>query len=186
MYALTQSIKETVTPQPGTVPRPQKPLRSSSIRQEPLRFSRVIHVDIFYLGKVSLDMLHRELVPVSYHRSRLYEYILDQIPDIDSCAPAGRWLIALNTNRGQPTYFKMSKLSLATSGYHFFSLMIQGNAFRITYPLRVESTDHRWVPLILGPGMRRDDMTLMWRHCDDDNRVDDLHRLISKRDTFQF
>ena len=41
MYALTQSIKETVTPQPGTVPRPQKPLRSSSIRQEPLRFSRV-------------------------------------------------------------------------------------------------------------------------------------------------
>ena len=42
MYALTQSIKETVTPQPGTVPRPQKPLRSSSIRQEPLRFSRVL------------------------------------------------------------------------------------------------------------------------------------------------
>ena len=41
MYALTQSIKETVTPQPGTVPRPQKPLRSSSIRQEPLWFSRV-------------------------------------------------------------------------------------------------------------------------------------------------
>ena len=41
MYALTKSIKETVTPQPGTVPRPQKPLRSSSIRQEPLRFSRV-------------------------------------------------------------------------------------------------------------------------------------------------
>ena len=41
MYALTQSIKETVTSQPGTVPRPQKPLRSSSIRQEPLRFPRV-------------------------------------------------------------------------------------------------------------------------------------------------
>ena len=41
MYALTQSIKETVTLQPGTVPRPQKPLRSSSIGQEPLRFSRV-------------------------------------------------------------------------------------------------------------------------------------------------
>ena len=43
MHALTQSIKETVTPQPGTVPRPQKPLRSSSIRQEPLRFSRVTY-----------------------------------------------------------------------------------------------------------------------------------------------
>ena len=42
MSALTQSIKETVTPQPGTVPLPQKPLPSSSIRQEPLPFSRVI------------------------------------------------------------------------------------------------------------------------------------------------
>ena len=41
MYALTQSIKETDATQPGTVPRPQKPLHSSSIRQEPLRFSRV-------------------------------------------------------------------------------------------------------------------------------------------------
>ena len=41
VYALKQSIKETVTSQPWTLPRPQKPLRSSSIRQEPLRFSRV-------------------------------------------------------------------------------------------------------------------------------------------------
>ena len=71
MYALTQSIKETVTPQPGTVPRPQKPLRSSSIRQEPLRFSRVL----ISMGNRSSNG------PQIMHHSQIALYVCGMFPE---------------------------------------------------------------------------------------------------------
>ena len=62
LFALNISVctkiehQGTVTPQPGTVPRPQKPLRSSSMRQEPLRFHRV-H-DVTYAQGTIMPAMH--------------------------------------------------------------------------------------------------------------------------------